>query len=533
MMFSTSKRYVMSISGIYGDGGYQIHSQGGDRYGMRKWLPLLAICAGTFMLLVDLTIVNVALPDIARGLHASFSSLQWMIDLYALVLGALVLTAGSVADRAGRRRTYLAGLVLFAAASLTCGLAPSTGLLIAARGIQAVGAAAMFATTIALIHASYSGRDRGVAFGAWGAVNGAAAAAGPIIGGLLTTHFGWRWIFLVNLPVCVVAVVLSRLSLTESRDPSPRPADLPGMVTFTIATASLTYALIRGAWTSDLTIGLLIVAACALGAFVVLEWRSPDPMLDLSLLGNRSFSTILVAGALLSAAAWAAMTYQSLWLQSVLGLSAIQAGLVLLPCALAAFAVSAGIGRFLHRISPRVLVGTGLLVVAAGAGAQAVLRTSSSWVVEIPGLVLVGVGAGLAMASLSATAMAAVPRSRAGMAGGALSTFRQLGYAIGIAVLGEVFRGQVSHVAGPALAGPLTSGEASVVIGRSAALARVAHQAFASGLDVTFAVAAGTGVAAGIGVLVFVRSGQAQEATNAAPTAPDGTGRPSEPVRYR
>jgi EmrB/QacA subfamily drug resistance transporter len=500
---------------------------------MRKWLPLAAICAGTFMLLVDITIVNVALPDMARGLHATFSSLQWVIDLYALVLGALVLTVGSVADRVGRRRIYLLGLTLFAAASLACGLAPSTGWLIAGRGVQGIGAAAMFATTMALISNSYSGRERGVAFGVWGAVNGAAAAIGPIIGGLLTTHYGWRWIFLVNLPVSVVAVALSRVSLAESRDPAPRRVDVPGMATFTIAAGSLTYALIRGAWASGLTIGLLVVAACSLGAFIVVEQRRRDPMLDLSLLRDPSFTTILAAGALMSAAAWAAMTYQSLWLQSVLGLSAIKAGLVLLPSALAAFVVSAGIGRFLHAISPRTLVGTGLLVIAMGAGAQAVIRAGSSWAVEIPGLVLVGMGAGLAMASLSATAMAAVPRERAGMAGGALSTFRQLGYAMGIAVLGEVFRGQVAHVAGPALAGSLSGGQAAAVMGRSAGLARLAHQAFADGLDVTFTVAAGIGVAASILVLVLVRPRATARTPQAAPASPDGARDPQEPVRYQ
>jgi EmrB/QacA subfamily drug resistance transporter len=515
----------------------------GDRYGMRKWLPLVAICAGTFMLLVDITIVNVALPDMARGLGATFSSLQWVIDLYALVLGALVLTVGSVADRVGRRRIYLLGLGIFALSSLACGLAPNAGLLIAARGVQGLGAAAMFATTMALISSSYAGRERGIAFGAWGAVNGAAAAAGPIAGGLLTVHFGWRWIFLVNLPISVAAVILTRTAVTESRDSAPRRVDLPGMATFTIAAASLTYALIRGAWESGLTIGLMAVAACALAAFIGVERRSPDPMLDLSLLRYPSFTAILVAGALLSAAAWAAMAYQSLWLQSVLGLTAIKAGLVLLPCALAAFVVSAGIGRFLHTASPRLLVGTGLLVVAAGAASQAVIRAGSSWWVEVPGLVAVGIGAGLSMASLSATAMAAVPRSRAGMAGGALSTFRQLGYALGIAILGEVFRGGVSHVAGAGLAGPLTSGEAGALMARSAGLARVAHQAFADGLDMTFAVATGIGVVGAVLVLMLVRSGPASSgtagapeaagATGAATSATDGAGSPQEPVRYR
>ena len=226
---------------------------------MKKWWPLVAVCAGTFMLLVDVTIVTVALPDMARELHTTFQDLQWVIDLYALVLAALVLTVGSVADRLGRRRVYLIGLVVFALSSLACGLAPNVGVLIAARGVQGLGAAAMFATTMALISSSYSGRERGVAFGVWGAVNGAAAAAGPIVGGLLATHFGWRWIFLVNLPVSVVAVGMTLLVMRESRDPHPSRVDVPGMVSFTVAAAALTYALIRGAWGTGLTVAMLAI----------------------------------------------------------------------------------------------------------------------------------------------------------------------------------------------------------------------------------------------------------------------------------
>ena len=472
---------------------------------MRKWWPLAAVCAGAFMLLVDVTIVNVALPDMARELHTTFPDLQWVIDLYALVLAALVLTVGAVADRFGRRRVYVIGLVVFAASSLACGLAPNVGVLIAARGVQGLGAAAMFATTMALISSSYSGRDRGIAFGTWGAVNGAAAAAGPVIGGLLTAHFGWRWIFLVNLPVSVVAVVMTLLVVAESRDPHPRGIDVPGMVSFTIAAAALTYALIRGSWGSSATIALIAVTVVALVVFVVAERRVPNPMLDLSLLRNGSFTALLVVGALLSAAAWAGMTYESLWLQSVLGLSPIKAGLVVLPCSLAAFAVSGSIGRILHRASPRLLIGCGMLLITAGALAQAVIREGSGWAVVIPGLVLVGIGAGLTMAPLSATAMAAVPHSRAGMAGGAVSTFRQLGYAFGIAVLGEVFRGSLTRTAGSQLAGPLGGGEAGQVMARSAGLAHLARQAFADSLDVTFVTAAGFGAAATVLVFTLVR----------------------------
>jgi EmrB/QacA subfamily drug resistance transporter len=472
---------------------------------MRKWWPLMAICAGACMLLVDVTIVNVALPDMARELHTTFGDLQWVIDLYALVLGALVLTVGSVADRLGRRKVYLGGLVLFAASSLTCGLAPNVGVLVAARGVQGIGAAAMFATTMALISNTYTGRERGMAFGIWGAVNGAASAVGPIIGGLLTANFGWRWIFLVNLPISVVAIALTLRVVTESRDPDPKRIDLPGMLSFTVAAAALTYALIRGAWASSETIALVAVTVVAVIVFVLAERRTAAPMLDLALLRNPVFTAMLLAGALLSAAAWAGFTYQSLWFQSVLGLSAIQAGLVVLPCAACAFLVSGQVGRFLHRTSPRWMVGTGLLVIAVGALAQAVVRQNSSWPVVIPGLVLVGIGAGLAMASLTSTAMAAVPWQRAGMAGGALSAFRQLGYAFGIAVLGEVFRAGLTRTAGAGLSATLSGGQAQAVIARSPALSPVVHRAFATGLDLAYVVAAVLGAVAAAVVFILAR----------------------------
>src|ERR1700761_7652343 len=495
-------------------------TDGGNRE-MRKWWPLVAVCAGSFMLLVDLTIVNVALPDMARELHTTFSDLQWVIDLYALVLGALVLTVGAVADRVGRRRVYLSGLVLFAASSLACGLAPNVAVLIAARGVQGIGAAAMFATTMALISNTYSGRDRGMAFGIWGAVNGAASALGPIIGGLLTANFGWRWIFLVNLPVSVVAIALTLRVVTESRDPQPRRVDLAGMVSFTVAAAALTYALIRGAWASGETITLVAVAVVAVAVFIAVERRSAAPMLDLALLRNPVFAAMLLAGALLSAAAWAGSPYQSLWLQWVLALSAIQAGLVMLPAAAAAFLVSSQVGRFLHRTSPRWMVGTGLLFISAGALTQAVVRADSRWPVVIVGLVLVGVGAGLAMASLTSTAMAAVPGQRAGMAGGALSAFRQLGYAFGIAVLGELFRSGLTHAAGSKLSATLSGGQAQGVLARNPALAPVVHRAFADGLDLVYVVAAGIGLVAAVAVFILARPrpAPAESATTEAVTS--------------
>ncbi len=471
---------------------------------MRKWLPLVAVSAGTFMLLVGVTIVTVALPDISRGLGASLPDLQWVLSVYALVLAALVLTAGSLADRIGRRAVYLGGLGVFAAASLACGLAPNIEVLIAASGFMGLGAAAMFATTLALISSSYEGKERGIAFGIWAAVNGAASAAGPVVGGLLTGHFGWRWIFLVNLPVTALAVVLTRRTVRESRDPNPRRLDLPGMVSFTVAAATLVYALIRGSFGSGLTLLLLATAAVALVVFVLVE-RRPNAMLDLSLLRNSSFATLLATAALLPAAAWAFLAFQTLWLQSVLGLSPIQAGLVWLPASATTFVVSILVGRVMHQTSHRLLIGAGMALVSAGALALTLIDAGSGWAVLLPGMFVVGLGAGLVLGPLSAAAMAAVPGPRAGMAAGAVNTFRQLGYAIGIAVLGAVFHRGLATTAGPELAGPIGSGGAKAVMAQGSDLANVVHQAYANALDHTFLVAAAVAALATIAVVAFVR----------------------------
>src|SRR3954469_14172763 len=267
---------------------------------MRKWLPLVAICTGTFMLLIDVTIVNVALPDMATDLQTSFGQLQWVVDVYALALAALVLGAGSLADLFGRRKLYLVGLVLFAVASLACGLAPNAELLIVARGVQGIGGAAMLATTIALINTSYDGRDRGTAFGVWGAVVGAAAALGPILGGALT-ELSWRWIFFVNLPISVFAVVVTLVAVQEARQPqAPRP-DVAGIALFTLGAGGVVFGLVRAAadgWRAVEAWGPLGGGLAVLAAWVLVERSRRAPMLDVSLFANRSFTGIMV-GAML------------------------------------------------------------------------------------------------------------------------------------------------------------------------------------------------------------------------------------------
>lgn len=492
---------------------------------MRKWMPLIAIGLGTFMLLIDVTIVNVALPEIASDLQTGLGDLQWVIDIYALALAALLLGVGSLADRFGRKKIYLIGMVLFALSSLACALANSVGTLIAARAVQGIGGAAMFATTIALINHAYSGKDRGVAFGIWGAINGAAAAAGPIIGGLLAEQFGWPSIFVINVPISVLTFVLAWLVLTESRDPSSK-LDPAGVVTFTIAAAAVTYGLIEAAedgWTEPGPLLAFVVGAVALAAFLLVERFRTYPMLDLSLFRRPAFTGLMIGAIMLQAGAFSAMAFTSLWLQSVLGLGPIGAGAVFLPLSLFSLVCSVLTGRFLHdRVAPGVLIGLGIALVAAGGALQAFIGSGSSWGVLIPGLSVMGIGVGIAMPTLSSAATAVAPRERSGMAGGAVTMFRQLGYVFGIAVLGAVFAGRVEAVVrddgsvrdAKQVADLISGGQAQVVVGSApessrGAIDALVHAAFASGLRMVLLVAAGIALVGAVLTLALTRTRRA------------------------
>ncbi|MFI1917060.1 DHA2 family efflux MFS transporter permease subunit [Nocardia sp. NPDC020380] len=443
---------------------------------MRKWLPLFAACLGTFMLLIDVTIVNVALPDIAADLHTGLSGLQWVVDGYALALAALLLVLGSLADRVGAKPTYLIGLVLFAAASLACGLAHSSEFLVAARTAQGIGGAAMFATTLSLLHATYTGKDRGIAFGAWGAVAGAAAGIGVVLGGVLTDLLSWRWIFFVNLPIAAVTIALSASVFGPSQRRADRKVDLPGMISFAVAATAVTYGIIRAGehgWGDTQAAATILAGVIAGIAFVVIESRSAAPMLPLSLLRSPGFAATLIAAAGLNFAAFAANPLISLWLQQQLHLSPLRAGLSMLPMALTAFLVSGMFGRLLHDLAPQWSIGAGLVVLGAGSGLLTIIGSGSDWAALVPGFVVIGIGVGIVAPAVVGAGMAAVPPQQSGTAAGAVNTARQLGLALGVALLGTVFRNGAGS-------GPIS----------------LPH--FVTGLDTAVGVAGAVGVVAGV-----------------------------------
>lgn len=474
---------------------------------MRTWGPLTAVCLGTFMLLLDVTIVVVALPDMAGSLRASLGDLQWVVDGYALVLAALLLGAGAAADILGRRRVHVVGVALFAVASLLCGLAPGPGTLVAARVVQGVGAAAMLATTLPLLGSVYQGRRRSVALGVWGAVSGGAAAVGPVLGGLLTEGPGWRWIFFVNLPVSVAAVWLTLRAVPESRGPRGMRVDWLGTLGFAGFAGGTTYGVVRAGedgWGGTAALVSFAAAALALVFFLAVERRVAHPLLDPSLLRKPAFVGVMAGALAFNGVAFGVLAYTSIWMQTLLGMSPVHGGLAVLPLTGAAVVVAILGGKLLHGVPARLTIGGGLLLVSTGSFCQAVLGAGSTWTALVPGLVLVGVGTGLVSPAIAGAALAAVPAERSGMAGGAVNTFRQLGYALGVAVCGTVLtsgmRQTLPHEAAHTLAGGGAAGLRGT-FGESAL-----RSAFAAGLNTTFVVMGVVAVAAAALVLVLVRT---------------------------
>ncbi|HTQ68454.1 MAG TPA: MFS transporter [Solirubrobacteraceae bacterium] len=409
----------------------------------RKWWTLIAVSFGVFMLLLDITVVNVALPDIQKSLHSSFSDIQWVVDAYSLTLAAFLLTSGSLADLFGRRLMFATGLIIFTGASALCGLSTTPGMLNLARAVQGVGGAMMFATSLALIANAFRGKDRGTAFGVFGAVNGAAVAVGPVVGGVITSGIGWEWIFFVNVPIGVAAVYVTLTKVVESRDPDARGVDWAGLVTFSGGLFLLVYALVQGnvkGWGSTEIVGMLAGAAILLVLFLVVELAQRRPMLDLSLFRRPAFTGANIVAFCLAASYFAMFLYLTLYIQDVLHYSPLQAGLRFLPITLLSFMVAPVAGRLSVRMPVRLLLGSGLLLCGASLLMMTALTSTSEWTFLIIPFVLGGAGIGLVNPPLASTAIGVVPHERSGMASGINATFRQVGIATGIAGLGAIFQ---------------------------------------------------------------------------------------------
>src|SRR6516165_2736670 len=456
----------------------------------QRW-TLVLVCTATFMLLLDITVVSVALPSIQRDLHASLPDLQWVIDAYALVLAVLLLPAATVGDRLGRRRLFLAGLAVFTAGSLALELF---------RALQGVGGAVLFATGTPLLRAEFSGPALARALGAFGATIGGATAIGPLAGGILTDTLGWRSIFFINLPIGAAAFVAGAARLRESRDPAGGAADWPGTALITGALTALMFALIRGnalGWGSPVIVALFTAAAAAFAGFVAYELRiAAAPMADLRLFARRSFAATGFVAFAISATVIGVITYLSLYVQNTLGYSPVAAGLRFLPLSLVSFAVAPLTGRLIGKVAMRVLLGVAMVAAAAGLASMAHLTATSTWLVLLPGFILAGIGLGVTSTGLASAALSAVEPAHAGMAAGLVNTLRQVGIATGVAVLGALYTSRVTTATLHALAGvPARPGAAhrlaaAVASGAGTRVAAVVPPAARAA--VTHAAAAGT-----------------------------------------
>src|SRR5579884_4195892 len=364
------------------------------------------------MLLLDITVVNVALPAIQRSLHSSFSDLQWVVDAYSLTLAAFLLTAGVLGDMYGRRAIFAVGLVVFTAPSLVCGLATSSTMLNLARAVQGVGGAIMFATSVALIASAFQGRERGTAFGIYGAVLGGAVAVGPLVGGALTSSIGWEWIFFVNVPVGVIAVAITLSKVIESREPNTRRVDWLGFASLSGLLFMLVLALVRGnydGWTSPLIVGLFAGSAALLDVFLLAEWRGSDPMLDLTLFRRPAMCGVSVAAFTLAASIFALFLYITLYVQDDLGYGPLQAGLRFLPITVVSFIVAPVAGKLTVRLQSRYLIGAGLLLITAGLLLMGTTGSTSGWTQLLPGFLVAGAGIGMVNPVLASASVSVVP----------------------------------------------------------------------------------------------------------------------------
>jgi EmrB/QacA subfamily drug resistance transporter len=506
----------------------------------QRW-TLVAVCMGTFMLLLDITIVNVALPDIQKSLKASFSDLQWVVDAYALTLATLLLTAGSLADLFGRKRVFVIGMGIFVVASLLCGLSGTATMLHLSRALQGFGGAVMFACSLALLAAEFQGRDRGTAFGAWGATIGFAVAVGPLVGGALTEGLGWEWIFFVNIPVGIATMILAELRVHESSNPDAGGIDWLGVIAFSGSLFLLVFGLIRAndlGWGSTAIVVRFAGAVVLFALFVFVERRVESPMFPLSLFRKPAFDGVSIAAFAISAAMFAMFLYLTLYLQNVLGYSPLETGVRFLPLSVTSFVVAPFAGRLAARYPVRAFLGLGLLLVSLALLLMHGVTPHSHWTTLLAGFFIAGAGIGMVNPALAQGAVGVVQPQMSGVASGINNTCRQVGIATGIAALGAIFQAHIQNKLMTGLAG--TPGEGRVhelargIAGGGAAQIKqgvppqfrarftaVADTAFCSGLNTILVVGAGLALAGALLTFALVRErdfvshGAAAEAAHA------------------
>ena len=492
--------------------------------GTRQWWTLAVVLSTTFMLLLDVTIVAVALPTISNSLHASFSAAQWVVDAYTIMITAVLLTAGSIADIFGRKVVERVGLVVFTLSSVACAQAPSATFLDFARGVQGIGGAMMFACSLALIVQEFPANERAAAFGAYGVTNGVAIALGPITGGILVQAIGWQAIFYVNVPIGIAALIVLERKVVNLPGPETK-IDWGGLVTFTGAMFLVIYATIRGnddGWTSATILGCYGAAIALFAVFVPLELRRKFPMFDLRLFKNPTFIGSSVSAFTVAFSVLSLIFFMTAWFQSILGYSAFGAGLRLLVFTSVAFALGPVAGRMTRTVDPRIVLTLSLVLGAVGALVMTGVDSRSHWTVLIPGLLLTGASFGLIGPTLASTAVGVVPPFRGGMAGSINAVCRSLGTAAGFAVLGALLEHKVlTHVAAAVVASPLAPAAKGLASGISAgatpevlqklpaafrpAVAKVAHDAYTSGLSTVFTAAAAVAAVGAIVAVTLVR----------------------------